>query len=166
MTFVAGAIRAIGAVTGGGKVVNDPTVLTVRPDSFTPIILKWYVAAAERPVSATDAVVGAPPSTIPGTTVAVVDVVNVASGPYSKLKVVGANPGLTSIKTSALWCVMFVTLFCATTGGTIGAPPSVGETYKSLFTVSAFTPVITSLVDSASRYCATCATDAFGLSPR
>jgi hypothetical protein len=29
---------AIGAVTGGGKVVNEPTLLTVRPDSLTPIM--------------------------------------------------------------------------------------------------------------------------------
>ena len=61
---------------------------------------------------------------------------------------------------------MFVTLFCATTGGTIGAPPSVGETYKSLLTVSAFREAIASLVDSASKYCATCAIDAVGFKPR
>ena len=61
---------------------------------------------------------------------------------------------------------MFVTLFCATTGATIGAPPSVGDTYKCLLTVSAFRPVITSFVDSASRYCATWATDAVGFRPK
>ena len=109
--FVAGAIRAIGAVTGGGKVVNDPMLLTVRPDSLTPIIRNEYFVAADSPVSFTEAVVGAPPSTIPGITVAVELVVKVESTEYSKLNVVGAYPGFTSIKTSALWCVMFVMLF-------------------------------------------------------
>ena len=61
---------------------------------------------------------------------------------------------------------MFVTLFCATTGGTIGAPPSVGEIYRCLLTVSTLRPVIASFVDSASKYCATCATDAFGFRPK
>ena len=46
---------------------------------------------------------------------------------------------------------MFVTLLCATTGGTIGAPPSVGETYKNLLTVEAFRLLSAFLVDSASK---------------
>ena len=101
--FVASAARATGAVTGGGRVVNEPVALTVRPDSFTPIMRNEYAVAAVNPVSLTEAVVGAPPSTNPGTTVAVDLFANVASVPYSKLKVVGAKPGFTSIKTSAPW---------------------------------------------------------------
>ena len=37
------------------------------------------------------------------------------------------------------------------TGGTIGAPPSVGDTYKNLLTVEAFKPLSAFLVDSASK---------------
>jgi hypothetical protein len=62
-----------------------------------------YAVAADRPVNFTEAVVGAPPLTMPGRTVAVAVSVNEVLKEYSKLKVVGANPGLTSIKTSALW---------------------------------------------------------------
>jgi hypothetical protein len=54
------------------------------------------------PASFTEAVVGAPPSTIPGRTGAVVVVAKVASVPYSKLNEVGAYPGFTSINTSAV----------------------------------------------------------------
>ena len=109
--FVTSATRAIGAVTGGGRVVNEPVALTVRPDSLTPIIRNEYAVAATKPVNFTEAVVGAPPSTKPGTTAAVLVTAKVASVPYSKLKVVGAYPGFTSIKTSAASWVMFVTLF-------------------------------------------------------
>ena len=80
--FVASFTRAVGATTGGGKVVNEPTLLIVLPDSFMPIIRNEYVVAAARSTSFTDAVVGAPPSTIPGITVAVVVDANVASVPY------------------------------------------------------------------------------------
>ena len=102
VTFVAAAIRAMGAVTGGANVVKDPIALTVRPDSLTPMILNEYIVEAFNPSSFTEAVVGAPPSTKPGITVAVDFAANVASVPYSNERVVGANPGLTSIKTSAL----------------------------------------------------------------
>jgi hypothetical protein len=61
-----------------------------------------YAVAAARPVNFTEAVVGAPPSIMPGRTVAVAVSVNEALNEYSKLNVVGANPGLTSINTSAL----------------------------------------------------------------
>jgi hypothetical protein len=96
-------MRAIGKVAGGTNVVNEPVLLTVRPDSLTPIILNEYVVEAVNPVSFTEAVVGAPPSTIPGRTGAVAVAVSTKVGlvPYSKLKEVGANPGFTSIKTSA-----------------------------------------------------------------
>ena len=60
--------------------------------------------------------------------VALIGVVKTASTEYSKESIVGALPGLTSINTSALWCVIFVIDFIATSGATIGAPPSVGET--------------------------------------
>lgn len=157
---------AVGLTTGGGSVVKDPVALTVLPDSFTPIIRNEYIVEALSPVSLTDAVVGAPPSTKPGTTVAVDFVANVASLLYSKLNDVGAYPGLTSINTSALWWVMFVTLFCATTGATMAAPPSVGDTKSNLLGVPAGKPVSASLVDSASMYCATWATEAVGLRPK
>ena len=70
--------------------------------NIAPMILNEYVFDAANPVSFTEAVVGAPPSTIPGRTGAVVVVAKVASVPYSKLNEVGAYPGFTSIKTSAV----------------------------------------------------------------
>ena len=101
MISVAWEAVAVGAIFGGARVVNEPVSLTVRPDSLTPIIRNEYVADALNPVRFTVAVVGVGPSITPGTTGAVNFVANVGSTPYSKLNVVAANPGFTSINTSA-----------------------------------------------------------------
>jgi hypothetical protein len=69
-----------------------------------------------------------PYTTKTGVIVAVIGVVKAASTEYSNESIVGALPGLTSIKTSAPWWVIFVTDFIASSGATTGAPPSVGET--------------------------------------
>ena len=82
----------------------------MRPDSLTPIIRNEYVTDALKPANFTVAVVGVCPSITPGRTGAVNLFANVGSTPYSKLKVVEANPGFTSINTSADSCVMFVML--------------------------------------------------------
>jgi hypothetical protein len=39
-TSVAASAIAVGATTGGAKVVKEPTELSVLPDSLTPVILK------------------------------------------------------------------------------------------------------------------------------
>ena len=59
MISVASDTCALGAVIGVGRVVNEPTELTVRPDSLTPIIRNEYAVSAVNPVKFTESQVRA-----------------------------------------------------------------------------------------------------------
>ena len=166
MTLVADDAVATGLIIGGGSVVKLPISLVFLPDSFVPIILKKYFVAGFKFDIAEAAVVKAPPFTVAGRTEATVKVAIVASVEYSKASEVAAFPGLTLILTTALWCVIVSILFNATSGATIGAPPSVGDTNRSLFAVPAGKLRMAFFVDSASINVVASETEAFGFNPK
>ena len=79
----------VGLVSGGAKVVNEPTWLKVLPDSLVAEIRNEQFFEAVKPVRATAAAVVVPPLTVPGLTEAVsTPVVKVESREYSKPSVV------------------------------------------------------------------------------